>query len=87
MFCLIPKLGFVQNDLLSLLLSAVDDWAETLKRCLSIHYVFIDFAKAFDSAPHERLLIKLQSIGIQGALLQWLCVFFTSLHQRVVINS
>ena len=31
----------------------------------------IDFAKAFDSVTHERLLLKLEAIGITGALLQW----------------
>ena len=72
---------------MSLLLSAVDDWAETLNRRLSTHSVFIDFAKAFDSVPHERLLIKLESIGIRGPLLQWFCAFLTSRRQRVVING
>ena len=27
--------------------------------------VFLELAKAFDSVPHERLLIKLYSLGIE----------------------
>ena len=71
----------------SLFLSAVDDWAETLNHHLSTHSVFINFAKAFDSVPHEWLLIKLESIEIRGALLQWFRAFLTSRRQRVVING
>ena len=29
-------------------------------------------AKAFDSTPHERLLAKLKTIGIEGSLLKWI---------------
>ena len=44
----------------SLTLSAVNDWAFNLSAKLSIHCVFLDFAKAFDSVPHQRLLLKLR---------------------------
>ena len=71
----------------SLLLSVVHDWADTLNHRLSTHCIFIDFAKAFDSVPHERLLLKLEAIGITGALLQWFQAFLTTRRQRVVING
>ena len=51
------------------------------------HCVFIDFAKAFDSVPHARLLAKLQAIGVQGSMLQWFRSFLTTRQQRVVING
>jgi len=47
----------------------VNDWAETLNNRLTTHCVFIDYAKAFDSVPHERLLLKLEAYGVGGALL------------------
>ena len=28
--------------------------------------IYTDFAKAFDSVAHERLLLKLENIGIKG---------------------
>ena len=34
--------------------------------------VFLDFAKAFDKVPTERLLKKLRAHGVRGNLLQWI---------------
>ena len=44
-------------------------------------------AKAFDSVPHERLLIKLRSLGIVGNLINWLRHFLTCRKQRVVVRG
>ena len=44
----------------------------------------LEFAKAFDSVPHERLLY---SMGIHGDVLQWLRFFLIKRKQRVVING
>jgi len=43
----------------------------------SVHCVFLDFAKPFDSVAHKHFLVKLQclAIGIDGELLQWICSF------------
>ena len=37
--------------------------------------IYTDFAKAFDSVAHVRLLHKLESIGIKGDLLNWVKSF------------
>ena len=71
----------------SLLLSAVHDWSLSLELRNSVHCVFLDFAKAFDSVAHEHLLVKLQCLGIDGKLLQWIRSFLTDRWQRVVING
>ena len=76
-----------KRSTVSLLLLAVHDWAKSLNDHLSTHCVFIDFAKAFDSVPHARLLAKLQAFGVQGSILQWFCSFLTTCQQRVVIND
>jgi len=53
----------------------------------SIHCLFLDFAKAFDSVPHHRLLFKLQSLGVSGDPLDWTKCFLTTRSHRVVING
>ena len=47
----------------------------------------MDFSKAFDSVPHERLLFKLEAYGIQGKVLQWIRSFLSQRKQAVVING
>ena len=46
-----------------LLLEAVHDWAKALECRDSCHCLCLDFAKAFDSVPHHRLLLKLTDPG------------------------
>ena len=48
---------------------------------------FLILAKAFDSVPHERLLIKLYSLGIDSKLLNWLRHFLPCRKQRVVVRG
>ena len=33
--------------------------------------IFLDFPKAFNTVPHQRLLVKLTGEGIGGKVLQW----------------
>jgi len=42
--------------------------------------IFLDFAKAFDTVSHVKLVSKLKAHGIEGNLLQWIIEW---LHQRV----
>ena len=37
--------------------------------------------------PHERLLLKLEALGISGMLFKWSCSFLTCRFQRVMING
>jgi len=43
----------------------------------------LDFSKAFDKVPHQRLLHKLEFYGITGSILAWL----TDHSKQVAING
>jgi len=47
----------------------------------------LDFSKAFDSVPHEQLLLKVKAYGIQGKVLQWIRSFLSGRKQAVVLNG
>ena len=80
--------GFRKNCSAShLLVQVVHDWAKALDSRKSSHCLFLDFAKAFDSVPHQRLLLKLECLGICGNLLHWFRSYLTDRYQRVVING
>jgi ribonuclease P/MRP protein subunit RPP40 len=49
--------------------------------------IYLDFAKAFDKVPHQRLLIKLREVGINGNLLKWISSWLSGRQQRVVIRG
>jgi hypothetical protein len=49
--------------------------------------IFLDFAKAFDKVPRERLLEKLKAHRIRGKTLAWIRNWLTGRKQRVVLNG
>jgi Reverse transcriptase (RNA-dependent DNA polymerase)/Endonuclease-reverse transcriptase len=49
--------------------------------------IYLDFAKAFDTVPHERLKKKLRAHGIRGRLLDWISAWLGDRKQRVVLNG
>nr|CAH8862242.1 unnamed protein product [Trichobilharzia regenti] len=80
--------GFRRNlSCLSNLLTARESWVKSKDNRRPVDVVFIDFSKAFDKVPHKRLLMKLESLGIKGRLLDWLREFLIDRRQRVRINS
>jgi len=70
-----------------LLLRTSHDMALALEHRSSLHCLLLDFSKAFDSVPHERLLLKLDAVGVRGKLLAWIRGFLTCRVQRVVVNG
>ena len=76
-----------KHSTVDLLLHTIHDMALSLENRSSVHCLLLDFSKAFDSVPHERLLLKLEAFGIRGHLLQWFKSFLSHRLQRVVING
>ena len=72
---------------LSELLSCYDDWAKSRNIRKPTDIAFLDFSKAFDSVPHERLLFKFERHSIDGNALQRFRNFLTGRMQRIVIRG
>ena len=53
----------------------------------AVDIIYLDFQKAFDKVPHKRLMVKLESHGIQGDVLRWIENWLNNRKQRVVING
>jgi hypothetical protein len=49
--------------------------------------IYLDFSKAFDSVPHDKLIFKLSQFGITGPLLDWFCDYLSGRKQRVVVDG
>ena len=49
--------------------------------------IYLDYAKAFDTVPHKRLLAKLSGYGIGGKLLKWIAASLEGRRQRVIVNG
>ena len=53
----------------------------------AVDLVYLDFQKAFDKVPHERLMVKVNAHGFQGYAARWLRNWLAGRPQRVCINQ
>ena len=60
----------------------MEDMTSGIDRGRLVDIIFLDFQKAFDKGPHDRLLLKLNSFGIRG-IQEWI----HGREQRVVVNG
>ena len=80
--------GFVPGrDCITQLVLCLDDWTRTIENGDAFDIIYTDFAKAFDSVAHVRLLRKLESIGIKGDILNWIKTFLNGRTQRVNVDG
>ena len=80
--------GFVPGrSCMTQLLVVLDIWTEMLDDGDPVDDVYLDFWKAFDSVPHQRLLCKLKAYGINGQITKWIRNFLVGRKQRVKVNG
>ena len=68
------------------------DLVSNLDRALNRNHrqtdvIIMDFAKAFDKAPHRRLLYKLDYYGIRGSTHKWITSWLSGRFQKVVLDG
>jgi len=69
------------------LVATINDLAVALNKGTQVDVILLDLAKAFDTVPHNRLVHKLSTYGINGHLLQWIKSFLMSRSQQVTVNG
>ena len=69
------------------LLTFVDELHRNLANGSQIDLAILDFSKAFDVVPHDKLLHKLSYYGIRGQTLSWIRSFLADRTQRVVVDD
>ena len=69
------------------LLSTTHNILNLLEAGNEVCAVFFDFRKAFDSVPHRKLLDKLQELGLDERILQWVKSYLTDRSQKLVVNG
>eukprot|EP00057_Strongylocentrotus_purpuratus_P009185 XP_011663659.1 PREDICTED: RNA-directed DNA polymerase from mobile element jockey-like [Strongylocentrotus purpuratus] len=69
------------------LISVLDSWTSMLDEGGGVDVAYLDFSKAFDSVPHQRLIKKMKAHGIHGKLLNWIESFLKERRQCVAVNG
>jgi len=72
-----------QHSCVTQLIALIED----LSFAMDHHVILLDFSKAFDSVPHQRLLKKLQHYGINNNIYNWIETWLTKRSQCVVLNG
>ena len=52
-----------------------------------IRKIYLDFQKAFDKVPHQRILLKLKAHGIGDGIIDWIEQWLTDRRQGVVVDG
>ena len=82
------KYGFISGrSTTTQLLSYLDKCIKTIVTGGVVDTIYFDFAKAFDTVPHRRLLGKLTCYGISGNIINWIKAFLLGRSQVVRVNG
>ena len=49
---------------------------------IPVDILYLDWAKAFDTVPHQRLLHQVETFGITRSILKWIQAFLTDRQQK-----
>ena len=52
-----------------------------------VDVIYLDFQKAFDKVPHQRLILKLKAHGMGNSIINWIEQWLTDRRQRVVVDG
>ena len=76
-----------QRSCLSNLIMNLEEITSMIDNGHSVDQIYLDFQKAFDKVPHQRLIYKLEKAGLSGNLLAWIESFLSHRQQCVKVNG
>jgi hypothetical protein len=80
--------GFLKNKSTTThLLECCLDWNVALRSKKAVDIIYLDYAKAFDSVVHSKLIAKLTCYGVKNMPLKWIESFLVGRSQFVHIGS
>ncbi len=69
------------------LLETLDIITDAVNNGFLVILILLDFAKAFDTVPHDELIEKVRAYGFDERLIKWLSNFLKKRRQRVVMGE
>lgn len=69
------------------LFELITDLYENVHSLQQTDIIFLDFSRAFDCVPHQRLLQKLETLNMDPSLIFWIRQFLTNRTQSVAISN
>ena len=80
--------GFLKaRSCLTNMLCFLEEIAKWIDVGSPVDIIYLDFQKAFDKVPHQRLLLKLKAHGIGDSITDWIEQWLTDRRQRVVVDG
>uniref|UniRef100_A0A8C3FC47 Reverse transcriptase domain-containing protein n=1 Tax=Chrysemys picta bellii TaxID=8478 RepID=A0A8C3FC47_CHRPI len=69
------------------LISFFEKVTDLLDKGNAVDLIYLDFSKAFDTVPHEQLLVKLEKMGLDMKIQWWIRNWLMGRLQRVVLKG
>ena len=69
------------------LIQTLQDFTSSLNDRTQTDVIIMDFSKAFDTVPHNRLLLKCAQYGVDGKTNGWISAFLKGRIQRVAVGG
>ena len=69
------------------LIGTLQSIVSKMKGKSQVDVIQLDFSKAFDKIPHQRLMYKLQFYGVRGNTAKWIQSFLSNRKQKVLLEG
>ena len=85
---IVPQHGFLKaRSCLTNLLCFFEEITKWVDEGSPVDVIYLDFQKAFDKVPHQRLILKLKSHGMGNSIINWIEQWLKDRRQRVVVDG